>query len=393
MYILPYSKSLEDKDATFLFASISFCLMSMGRLEESIFFREKDIALSEIIKDWDGVGRSCENLINSLIPIGKLAECMAPARNALDFSSRHDNWFRKRSAHSFMAVTLHKQGRLYEALSEFHIAEEIQIESTPNDKFLHWYSGATYCALLLDMTCRNVDVEKILLRGFYGLEFAKEKEHSLSIALDNLTIARCVSYLNTKNCNKTAINEVKFPEYQLSTKLSENEFFDLSLEYIEKSTFILYLPEILIFRASYYKNKYDFPLSYGALNNAQIVIGNFRLRLYATDAALLSGHLSLDCKENPPEEMDDELTLGPNCAPREDYIGRAQAHHKRAAQLIESTGYHLRDPELTLLEARIDFYRKQDPRPALDKSRKRLEEMGYWGLLPEWERVAAECGY
>jgi hypothetical protein len=48
---------------------------------------------------------------------------------------------------------------------------------------------------------------------------------------------------------------------------------------------------------------------------------------------------------------------------------------------------------LTLLEARIAFYRKQDPRPALDKSRKRLEEMGYWGLLPEWERVAAECGY
>ncbi len=82
--------------------------------------------------------------------------------------------------------------------------------------------------------------------------------------------------------------------------------------------------------------------------------------------------------------MDDELTLGPNCPPCEDYIGRALAHHKRAAQLIESTGYHLRDPELTLLEARIAYYRKQDPHLALDKSRKRLEEMGYWGLLPDW---------
>ena len=60
--------------------------------------------------------------------------------------------------------------------------------------------------------------------------------------------------------------------------------------------------------------------------------------------------------------------------------------------LITTTGYHLRDPELDLLNARIAIYNKDHDqiKHYLQKSRQRLEEMGYWFFLPEWERINVE---
>ena len=63
--------------------------------------------------------------------------------------------------------------------------------------------------------------------------------------------------------------------------------------------------------------------------------------------------------------------------------------------LIEKTEYHLRDAELDLLGARIAFYNNQldEAQHQLKHARERLEAMGYWGLLPVWERVASTASF
>lgn len=60
--------------------------------------------------------------------------------------------------------------------------------------------------------------------------------------------------------------------------------------------------------------------------------------------------------------------------------------------MIAITGYHLRDPELELLGARIAYYENDLDKAQLylKKARERLENMEYWGLLPAWQQVEKE---
>ncbi len=70
----------------------------------------------------------------------------------------------------------------------------------------------------------------------------------------------------------------------------------------------------------------------------------------------------------------------------------AQANYEAAKELIEYTGYHLRDAELELLAARLYHFEKNSEKTKyyLNKSRQCIEKIGYWGFLAEWERVRSE---
>ena len=87
------------------------------------------------------------------------------------------------------------------------------------------------------------------------------------------------------------------------------------------------------------------------------------MKLYAVDYLLLHGRYYLAIGDH-----DTALT-----------------HYEEAKGLIQETGYHLRDAELDLFAARLcqhqgdvagknaDFY--------LQNAKKRIEEIGQWGLL------------
>jgi hypothetical protein len=67
-------------------------------------------------------------------------------------------------------------------------------------------------------------------------------------------------------------------------------------------------------------------------------------------------------------------------------------HYQEAKQLIEETGYHLRDAELDLFAAQICWSTKhvldsKDANYYLQKAKNRIEEIGQWGLMPRWEAV------
>ncbi|OQX02267.1 MAG: hypothetical protein BWK80_58265, partial [Desulfobacteraceae bacterium IS3] len=54
-------------------------------------------------------------------------------------------------------------------------------------------------------------------------------------------------------------------------------------------------------------------------------------------------------------------------------------------------GYHLRDAQLDLLAARLAHYKIAGiSSPAhyyLERAKAEIEKIGYYGLMPEWERV------
>ncbi len=75
-------------------------------------------------------------------------------------------------------------------------------------------------------------------------------------------------------------------------------------------------------------------------------------------------------------------------------------HYQEAKQLIQETGYHLRDAELDLFAAQICLNSESkvatlDSKNAdyyLQKAKNRIEDIGQWGLIPRWEKVS-ESGF
>jgi len=93
------------------------------------------------------------------------------------------------------------------------------------------------------------------------------------------------------------------------------------------------------------------------------------MKLYAVDYLLIHGCYSLATAD----------------------FDTALNHYQEAKQLIEETGYHLRDAELDLFAAQICQSTKQDLNAKnadyyLQKAKKRIEEIGQWGLMRVIER-------
>jgi len=90
------------------------------------------------------------------------------------------------------------------------------------------------------------------------------------------------------------------------------------------------LPEFLLERAKYYRFQGDREKAAWDLAEAQEIIERCGMKLYAVDSALLRGNLKCDNNQD------------------------ATAEFEMARDLIEATGYHLRDKELE--ELRISNY-------------------------------------
>ena len=363
-------KNINDVQRGKLLASISFCFMASGRLQEAKETRELRIEIALRLGDYSNASTSSGLLSDICKFLGELDIAKSVSYNTIKYANITKNFSHIVKAYSRLANIMHLTGNFKNALDYFSMAEKVQ-NNNENISYLYSYWGYLHCSFLLD----SRHLIDILHRSELAMEIARRENWLLHISLYNLIIYR-VSRQSKMSTLSTC---------HLQHLLSQ------SVDFGRKANTINELPQPLLYFSDFLRKEKNYKYAYNTLNEANEIIHRSHMKLFATDAALLSGHLALDCKENPPQEMDDELSLGPNCPLREDYIGRALAHHKRAQRLIESTSYHLRDPELNLLAARIAYYQKKDPFPALDKSRKRMEDMGYLGLLPEWEQVAVEC--
>ena len=131
---------------------------------------------------------------------------------------------------------------------------------------------------------------------------------------------------------------------------------------------VQYLPHFLLHRAQFHHDQHNPTDAWRDLTEAEEIIQNCDMALYAVDAHLLRGHLLLT--SNPPDN-DTGLT---------DLIACIDA----AEQGIQTTGYHLRDAELHLLKAAAYPDQKDH---YLDLAQQRIEEIGQFGLLGRLEKM------
>lgn len=348
----PVSEGLSETDQALLLGQASFYLMSLGRLFEAIKPRQMAIKIIERHQNWGNAAVSARNLVDLHLLIGQLDEAENMAKKAMTYANQTNTnpLFSQMASHAKLAAVLHRQGKLSDALEQFAAAEKLQAKRQPELPQLYSSWGAQYCNLLLDMATAAETQEAILNRGQYALEIAQRENQLVDIGLNRLTIARA-------QCQNT--------DHQPSEQLAR---FDEAVNCIRKANKMNFLPTVLLARAQFLRDRQDIEAAERDMEESLELIQTCGMKLYAVDRALLRGHLNIDKKDSANE-----------C-------------YQTAKELIATTGYHLRAPELELLGARIAFYDDDldNAQVYLQKARERIEDMSYWGLLPMWERVEKE---
>ena len=347
----PVSNGLSESDQALLLEQVSFYLMSLGRLLEAIKPRQIANKIVERLKMWGNAAVSARNLVDLHLLIGQLNEAENVAKQAITYANQTNDkpLFSQMASHAKLATVLHRQGKLSEALEQFILAEKLQAKRNPESPWLYSVWGYQYCNLLLNQA-KETDTKKAVLdRGQYALEIATQDNQLLDKALDSLTIARAQ--------NPTIVE----PAEHLAR-------FDEAVTCIRKASKMNFLPTLLLARAKFLRYQQDYQAAQRDLDESLDIIQTCGMKLFAVDTALLQGNLYLDQNSTANE-----------C-------------YKTAKNLIQITSYHLKVPELDLLGARMAFSEDDlgNAQLYLKKARERLEEMGYWGLLPAWERVKKE---
>jgi tetratricopeptide (TPR) repeat protein len=378
---------LSEITQAWLLAQVSFCLMSLGRLCEAYEVREVALALHDEQKNWTESANNAGNLADLALVMGKIKDAQKSAYYALTCIKHAKDEIRKilikpnnaksalleenlsndekkqltlivkkeLTSHGRVAPTFYFNGDFKQAKQWF---EKTELLWQKNLQDIPWFSGvvgAQYCSYLLDTVVKSADLEQILARGKYALEIAVDDNQPLDIARARLTLAQIY-------------------QAQMQSKIAKAEF-DLAVQINQKENFIFELPISYLYRADFYLTQNQLDPALADLNSAYEIIELRDMKLYVVDYLLIHGRYCL-----VTEDFDTALD-----------------HYIEAKQLIQETGYHLRDAELDLFAAQICFSTKQnlDSKNAehyLQKAKNRIEEIGQYGLIPRWEKVS-ESGF
>jgi tetratricopeptide (TPR) repeat protein len=208
---------------------------------------------------------------------------------------------------------------------------------------------------LLITRARNKSDRKKLLANY--LEKAIENKYDIGIYLkanESLILALCCVASENEDANL---------------------FFNNAIIQVQKSNDIIFVPEFYLSRADFYLTQNQFDSALADLNSAYEIIERCGMKLYQVDYLLIHGRYSLATAD----------------------LATALSHYDEAKQLIQETGYHLRDAELDLFAAQICHCTHQDLHSKnadfyLQKAKNRIEEIGQWGLMPRYGQVANSIG-
>jgi len=304
----PVSHRLSEANQALLLDEASFCLMSLGRLQESVEPRKMSLRIWVKLQRWRDASRSAQNLIDLYLPLGQLTEAEKISSQALEYAKKGNDLFGQVKSHSYLATTLHRQGQLKRAMQSFQRAEQLQQQDDSKPPQLYAFRGFRYCTLLLDQAQSEADYNAVLQRGEYALQIAEESGNLLDIALNNLTLARVYTQLQ---------------DYSNATT-----YFDKSVKGVREASKTDRTPPFLISRANFLLTQNRAANALLDLQRAERIIHRGGMKLYEVDWRLAMCRYYLAQQQLPD----------------------AQNHLESAIKLIKETNYHLRDGAVNVLQ-------------------------------------------
>ena len=202
------------------------------------------------------------------------------------------------------------------------------------------------------------------------------------IALDQLALGQCALVF---------AREAESEDFAEAT-----EYLDAAVDGLRKSGRQDELPRGLLAHAGLYRIQQDFVHARQDLDDAWEIATRSGMRLFECDIHLESARVfmamneageALDASVLPPDSpfvlyLDTTGADEPESVTDSPNLKAARAHLAEAGRLIEDTGYHRRDPELLLENARLEFLdgHSDIARATLAKAKANVDEMGCHGL-------------
>lgn len=180
------SKNMTDADQAVALSWAGFGLRGLGRLREAAEPMLASLERHKILKDWKESALDASNLSELHLTLGSVQQAVQFGQQAVDFADRSEDGFQKESKRTTLADALHHSGKWEGAQQWFAEAEAMQRERQPEYRFLYSLWGFRYCDLLLGFG----KWEEVLERAQAGLEISTRNNWLLTIALDQLSIAR-----------------------------------------------------------------------------------------------------------------------------------------------------------------------------------------------------------
>lgn len=356
---------LDRKWQAFLLNEAAYLLMSQGRLAEARGPQRRGLEMDVEAQHWENAAIAAANLCDLHLALGELAAAEAVAQQGLDFARRlaGDDALARQMVHTAdLAEIRQRQGEARAAGADFAEAENLErrrgnrwLTSSPGV----WY-GAWWLAQLSPGAAEQAEralLARVRQRAADGLEFA-EKTSIRDIALYHLLLARCAA---------------------LAGEVEAAALFEQAVEAIERADDMDYAPEFYLARAEFlaFASPAQTAQTQDAdLERAETIIERGGMKCFAVDANLLRLRLGLTASAAERDTLLD--------------------YQRRAAELIEETGYHRQDGALWIASARL-AQRYPDaldaaPESWLRRARDHIQQQNHRALLADWCAACEECG-
>ncbi len=364
---------LNVNDHIYLLGRAAFCLKSIGRIIRSIALRKEQIDFCTKHNKWVNKAESTIYLANTYLAKGDLQLAEESANEAMNLAEQCSNIIHKVNAQSELASVLFYKGDLEGAKKHFHAAEELRREHLPSEElpleehFLNSVAGARYCNLLLACARTDNDRRVILDRAKKLLQSEKEKYSNpwkVAVALGHISIGRALMAMQYQ------------PE---ANKIQAQEELDRAVDIIRVAGAMDEHPRVLLTRARFYRSSKKYDLARSDLEYVYEIADRCDMDLYKVDYLIEYSNLLLD-----------EMFLNGKTI-QKTVLDEVKINLKMAHDLIKTQGYHLKDAELSMLQARLAFHNSSpDASKYIVDAEIFMNRIGYMAIQSELKSLRKE---
>ncbi|AQR64627.1 hypothetical protein BXU06_05810 [Aquaspirillum sp. LM1] len=312
---------LSAGDQAWLLNEAATRLRALGRLAEALEPMRAGVQMRVQQEAWKSAAIIYSNLAELQLSLGDIAQAVADAERSVAYADRSGDAFERMSDRTTLANARHQQGEREAARSGFAEAEAMQAERRPKSPPLYSLPGFQYYELLLAEAEQaawsgaaegesSTNCAQVAERAAQTLKWSESTHDLLSIALGNLTLARCALYADRLH-GRAPGDKAKQHSATAIDRLRQANQQD-------------HLPRGLLTRAWLRHSLNDLPGTQADLAEAQRIAERGGMKLHLADIALTRARLFNDTVE----------------------LAKARA-------LIEECGYGRRVPELEDAEKRL----------------------------------------
>ena len=311
------STNLTGAYQDWLLNEAAYYLRALGRVIEALepmrLATERRVAEG----DFENAAAGAHNLSEAEITLGRLYDALQDARNAIAYSDRSKTVLERMYARVIAADALFQAGKREEARALFKKAEAVQRESNSQGNLLHSIWGFRFCELLLapaeraawreqifggtNLTSPSLNpeaqaragdtieealspifgvLEKAERRAMESLRWKSTRSMLLSVALDQLTLARVVLYRGALSANPLSRDD--------------NSNLTLALENLRKAGEIEFVAKGLLTAAHWHAIDGDSSAAHHYLNEVQKIAERGPMPLNLADVHLHRARLFHD---------------------------------------------------------------------------------------------------